>query len=302
MKVEENKIPIIKRGFYMNQLIKTFCEIDDYCKEYEIMCKKHLTDKEYKETNPVTSMALSEIITILINFHTSKYRDFKSYYKIMILGLLKSYFPKAVSYSRFVEIMRYALVPLLLYTIQYGFGKCNGLNFIDSTPLIACKYQRRYSNKVMKGLAGIGKSSTGWFYGMKLHLIINGSGEILSFCITPGNISDINEEVIEKLTKNIFGKLIGDKGYISGKIFKKLFENNITLITKVRKNMKNRLIESENAMFLKKRAVIESVNNILKNTFQIEHTRHRSPINFLVNLISGIAAYSFTENKPSIFI
>lgn len=198
--------------------------------------------------------------------------------------------------------MRYALIPLLLYTIKYGFGKCNGLNFIDSTSLIACKYQRRYSNKVMKDFAGIGKSSTGWFYGMKLHMIINGSGEILSFCVTSGNTSDINEEIIEKMTKNIYGKLIGDKGYISAKIFRKLFENNITLITKVRSNMKNRLIMMEDAAFLKKRAVIESVNNILKNVLQIEHTRYRSPVNFPVNLISGIAAYSFIQNKPSIFV
>ena len=132
---------------------------------------------------------------------------------------------------------------------------------------------------------------------MKLHLVINGSGEILSFCITSGNVSDI-----KKLTKNIFGKLIGDKGYISKKIFKKLFENNIILITKVRSNMKNKLLQFEDAVFLKKRAVIESVNNILKNTLQIEHTRHRNPVNFIVNLISGIVAYCFIEKKPSIFI
>lgn len=290
-----------RRGFFMNQLIKIFCDIDDYCKDYEILCQKLLTDKEYKQTIPSTSMSLSEIMTIVVNFHNSKFRDFKSYYITMIRGVLKSYFPKSLSYNRFVEIMKYALIPLLLYTIKYGFGKCNGLNF-DSTPLIACKYQRRYSHKVMKGIADTGKSSTGWFYGMKLHLIINGNGEILSFCITSGNTSDINEEVIEKLTKNIFGKLIGDKGYISQKIFKKLFENNITLITKVRKNMNNRLISSEDAAFLRKRAVIESVNNILKNTLQIEHTRHRSPVNFLVNLISGLVSYSFIQNKPSVFI
>lgn len=286
----------------MNQLIKTFCKIDDFCNEYEIMCRKYLTYNEYKKTIPRTSMALSEIMTILVRFHTSRFRDFKSYYLTVILGTLKSYFPKALSYNRFVEVMRYALIPLLLYTIRYGFGKCNGLNFIDSTPLIACKYQRRSSHKVMKNIADIGKSSTGWFYGMKLHLVINGSGEILSFCITSGNVSDINEEIIEKLTKNIFGKLIGDKGYISKKIFKKLFENNITLITKIRSNMKNKLLQFEDAVFLKKRAVIESVNNILKNTLQIEHTRHRNPVNFIVNLISGIVAYCFIEKKPSIFM
>ena len=301
MKVTNSKISK-RNGFAMNQLIKIFCEIDDYCKEYETNNQKLLCDEECKNINYRTSMALSEIMTIVIYFHQSKYRNFKSYYKCMILGILKPYFPKSVSYNRFVEIMNLALIPLLLYTMKYTFGKCDGLSFIDSTPLISCKYQRRYSHKVMKDYADIGKTSTGWFYGMKLHLIINGNGEILSFCLTPGNVSDVNEEVIDKLTKNIFGKLIGDKGYISEKIFKKLFDKNITMITKVRKNMKNKLVNIDDKMFLKKRAVIESVNNILKNICQIDHTRHRSPINFFVNLISGIVAYSFISKKPSIFI
>jgi hypothetical protein len=285
----------------MNQLIKMFCEIDDYCKEYEQNLKKFLNKDELKRIIPKSSMALSEIMTIAVYFHQSRIRDFKAYYKIMILGVLKSYFPKAVSYTRFVELMRYSLIPLILYTMQYGFGKCNGLNFIDSTPIVSCKYQRRYSHKTMKRFANVGKSSTGWFYGMKLHLVINGDGEILSFCLTSGNVSDINEDVIERLTKNIFGKLVGDKGYISKKIFEKLFEKHITMITKVRNNMKNRLVPLEDKLLLRKRAVIESVNNILKETLQIEHTRHRSPINFLVNLVSGLVAYSFYGSKPSIF-
>lgn len=177
----------------------------------------------------------------------------------------------------------------------------DGLNFIDSTPIKSCKFQRRYSHKTMKQFATVGKSSTGWFYGLKLHLVINGNGEILSFCLTSGNVSDIDEKVIEKLTKNIFGKLIGDKGYISQKIFEKLFEKHITIITKIRSNMKNKLVTLEDKLLLRKRAVIESVNNILKENLQIEHTRHRSPINFLVNLVSGIVAYSFSDSKPTIF-
>ena len=226
----------------MNQLIKIFCEIDDYCKDYELSCRKFLIDDNLKSVISKSSMTLSEIMTILVYFHQSRFRDFKSYYKTMILGFLKSYFPKSVSYNRFVELMRYSLIPLLLYTIQYGFGKCDGLNFIDSTPIKSCKFQRRYSHKTMKQFAAVGKSSTGWFYGLKLHLVINGNGEILSFCITSGNVSDIDEEVIEKLTKNIFGKLIGDKGYIFRKIFEKLFEKHITMITKIRNNMKNKLV------------------------------------------------------------
>lgn len=158
---------------------------------------------------------------------------------------------------------------------------------------------KKRSGFSMKQFANIGKSSTGWFYGLKLHLVINGNSEILSFCLTSGNVSDVDEEVIEKLTKNIFGKLIGDKGYISQKSFDNLFKKHITMVTKIRKNMKNKLVTLQDKLFLRKRAVIESVNNILKENLQIEHTRHRSPINFLVNLISGIVAYSFYNSKPT---
>ncbi|MBE8416775.1 IS982 family transposase, partial [Leptospira borgpetersenii] len=110
--------------------------------------------------------------------------------------------------------------------------KCSGISFIDSTILKVCDNRRIHSHKVFKDIAQRGKSSTGWFYGFKLHLIINDQGELLSFMVTPGNVDDRNLKVIFPLSKNIYGKLFGDRGYISQSLFESLYEKGIQLITK----------------------------------------------------------------------
>ena len=279
--------------------IAIFCDADDFCKEYEEYCKnKLLMDKE--EVVPQTKMALSEIMTILIMYHLSGYRTFKWYYVNHVMKYQKQDFPTLISYNRFVEIMKYALVPLLLYTIRARFGKCSGISFVDSTPLKVCDNHRIHNHRVFSEYAAKGKSSMGWFYGFKLHLIINDEGEILSFCLTSGNVDDRNENVMDSLTKEIFGKLFADRGYISQKLFEKLLKKDITLVTRAKKNMKNKLMDLYDRFMLRKRAVIESVNDFLKNICDIEHSRHRSITNFLVNLVSALAAYSFLPKKPSV--
>ena len=285
----------------MEELLAIFCDVDDFCKAYEEYCEKHLL-MDKNQIVPKTSMYLSEIMTIVIYFHLSNYRTFKWYYNKFVCKTLKSYFPKLVSYNRFVEIMKMTIVPLTLYLINYGFGKSTGINFVDSTPIEVCDNHRIYSHKVFKGLAQRGKSSTGWFYGFKLHLVINDKGEILSFCLTSGNVDDRNWEVISHLPKEIYGKLFADRGYLSKQLFEKLFERNITLVTKLKKNMKNKLMSLSDKVLIRKRAVIESVNDFLKNICQIEHSRHRSIENFLVNVLSALIAYSFLPKKPSLHL
>ena len=247
-----------------------------------------------------TRMALSEIMTILIMFHLSGYRTFKWYYKKHVMQHQKKDFPNLVSYNRFVEIMEYALVPLILYIVRARFVKCSGISFVDSTPIKVCDNHRIRTNRVFSKYAKRGKSSMGWFYGFKLHLIINEQGEILSFCLTSGNVDDRNEAVMDSLTKKIFGKLFADRGYISQELFEKLLKKDITLVTRAKKNMKNKLMNLYDRLMLRKRTVIESVNDFLKNICEIEHSRHRSIKNFLVNLLSALAAYSLLPKKPSI--
>ena len=284
----------------MEEQVAIFCDVDDFCKDYEEYCTHSLL-MDKNEVVPKTKMALSEIMTILIMYHLSGYRTFKWYYINYVMKYQKQDFPTLVSYNRFVEIMKYALVPFLLYTIRARFGKCSGISFVDSTPIKVCDNHRIRTHHVFSEYAKRGKSSMGWFYGFKLHLIINDEGEILSFCLTSGNIDDRNEAVMNSLTKDIFGKLFADRGYISQKLFEKLLKKDITLITRAKKNMKNKLMDLYDRLLLRKRAVIESVNDFLKNICDIEHSRHRSVTNFLVNLLSALAAYSFLPKKPSVF-
>lgn len=278
-------------------LTEIFCKLDDFCTVKNMDARKILTDSGRKR-NRKYRLSPGEIATILVYFHLSNYRTFKHFYIQKIKGSKE--FPNAVSYNRFVELMPIAFVILLFYQIEYSKGKCTGISFIDSTILKACDNRRIHSHKVMKGFAKRGKSSLGWFYGLKLHLITNDKGEIISFYVTTGNTDDRNPEVIEKLCKGVFGKLFGDRGYISQKLFNFLYSQNIQLITKIKKNMRNKLMDLYDKLMLRKRAIIESINDVLKNICQIQHTRHRSSANYFVNLMSGIVAYSFLPKKPSL--
>jgi len=281
-------------------LTEIFYHVDNFCKEYEKKLKEiSLNDCNVNRRGPKQRLSMSEILTIVIYFHHSKFRTFKDYYSILKI-LHKNAFKKLVSYNRFLELQRQVLIPLiLLLSISSSKNKGN-IHFIDSTCLKVCHNKRIYSNKTFKGLARRGKTSVGWFYGFKLHLVINEIGEIKGFHITPGNVADNNLEVVSKATSNISGKLFGDKGYLSQKLFKKLYENGIKLITRIRKKMKNRLMDPYDKILLRKRGVIESVNNILKNQCMLEHSRHRSIVNFFVNIFASLNAYSFIKKKPSI--
>ncbi len=284
-------------------LVEIFYDVDNYCIAFENYCISHFIAQNSDSDFAVISsknLSLSEVMTIIIYFHLSNYRNFKAYYTKHVSTVLRPYFPKLVSYNRFVELMQEALIPLLLYMTKFRTGKCTGISFIDSTTLDVCDNRRIHSHKVFKGIAERGKSSTGWFYGFKLHLVVNDKGEILSFYLTPGNVDDRNPDVIEALTKELFGKLFGDKGYLSQKISDILYSKGIQLITKLKKNMKNKLMLIEDKILLRKRAIIETINDHLKNICQIEHSRHRSFTNFMVNIVSGLIAYSFLPKKPAL--
>jgi len=289
-----------KKDRRSHMLTEIFYHVDNFCKEYEKkLIEMSLKDGDLKRRGPKFNMSLSEIATIVIYFHHSKFRTFKDYY-LVLKTFHGNAFKKLVSYNRFLELQKQALVPLiLLLSISSSKNKGN-IYFIDSTCLKVCHNKRIYANKTFKGIAKRGKTSVGWFYGFKLHLVINEIGEIKGFHITPGNVADNNLNVVSKATSNITGKLFGDKGYLSKKLFHKLYENGIKLITKIRKKMKNKLMDLYDKILLKKRGVIESVNNILKNQCMLEHSRHRSITNFFVNTFAALNAYSFLKKKPSI--
>lgn len=284
-----------------NKLIQIFCEVDDFCKQYEENHRKFLVENGKPLPKKEPGLWLSEMMTIMILFHQGGFRNFKHFYMDYVCIHLKSDFPELCSYQRFVSLMGRMLIPLVAFQLSRQKDKVTGISFIDSTILAVCRNQRIHRHKVFKGIASRGKSSMGWFYGFKLHLIVNDKGEIISFVLSSGNVSDQDIKICKNLTKHIWGKLFGDRGYISQKLFNELFANGVKLITRLRKNMKNKLMGLDEKLLLRKRSIIETINDQLKNICQIEHTRHRSPINFLVNLTAGLIAYSFQPKKPSIY-
>ena len=190
-----------------------------------------------------------------------------------------------------------ALVPLCV-SLQTRKGQATGIAFIDATSLVVCHNRRIYSHRVFKKIARRGKTSVGWFYGFKLHLVVNDRGELLAFQVTPGNVDD--RRPVPRLAKGLTGKLFGDRGYISQKLFEALLEQDLQLITKLRKGMQNKLLPLVDKLLLRKRALIETINDQLKNISQIEHTRYRSVINWMVNLLAGLVAYTHQPKKPSL--
>jgi hypothetical protein len=177
-------------------------------------------------------------------------------------------------------------------------GRCTGIAFIDSTPLAVCHNRRIKAHRVFADWATRGKTSMGWFYGFTLHLIVNDEGDLLAFCLTPGHIDD--RRPVPKLATGLFGQLLGDRGYISQALHDTLWPQGLELLTKVRRHMKNRLMRLWDKLLLRKRALIETINDQLKNISQIAHTRHRSVTGFMVNLVAGLVAYSYQPKKPSL--
>lgn len=274
---------------------------DEFANDFEVYYPKHALreDNSKRYRNKPKRLSDSEVMTILIAFHLSGMRNLKAYYLFYVCKHMNREFPQLVSYNRFVELQQRVLLPLVLFLKTCRMGKCTGISFVDSTTLDVCNIKREWQHKVFDGIAGKGKSTMGWFFGFKLHLIINDRGEILSFLITRGNVDDRGPLEMESFVKNIFGKLYADRGYVSQRLADILFVDGIHLVCKLRNNMKGELPLKDKIM-LRKRAIIESVNDELKNICQIEHTRHRSFANFLTNLIAGLLAYSFLPKKPSI--
>lgn len=284
----------------MFSLEELFCCVDDFCQRFEPMWHQQLLSHGRAQRQRARSLCLSEIMTILIGFHQSAYRHFKAYYLEKVQAQWHSAFPGLVSYGRFIEWIPSTLVPLCTY-LRSRFGQCTGISFLDSTSLKVCHNRRIQQHQVFKNLAARGRTSVDWFFGFKLHLAVNDQGELLNFTLTPGNTDD--RTPVPKLLQQLFGKVFADKGYISQKLAKQLMESTgIHLITKLRRNMTNRLMSLSDRLMLRKRAIIETVIDQLKNISQIEHSRHRSPINCLVNVVCGLIAYTHQPKKPTIAI
>ena len=284
-----------------DKVTELFFIADEFCKFFDWMMARYtLKNAGKRPYHRETTLSKAEIMLIIILFHDSGYRCFKHFYLDYVCKHLRHLFPKVVSYNRFVELEREVAIPLALFIKKVLLGKCTGISFVDSTPIRVCRNQRIHIHRTFKGIAQRGKCSMGWFFGFKLHLICNEKGELLNFMITPGDIDDREPLKYNAFVEFLYGKLVGDKGYIGKELFQRLFVNGIQLITKLKSNMKGALMSVSDKLLLRKRAIIETVNDELKNIAQIEHSRHRCFDNFIVNILGAIAAYCMFPKKPCI--
>ena len=277
-------------------ITELFCFIDDFCKIYQEYEKQKMLSNQ-NQRNRLGKMTLSEMLTIMVMYNSSYAKNFKYFYVTYIQYLHAEDFPQAVSYNRFVELIPRLMIPLSLL-LQSLYGQESGIYFIDSTTVKACHNKRRYSNKVFKGLAKSGKSSMGYFYGFKLHIIINEKGELMALKITKGNVDD--RVPVPELTRGLTGAIYADKGYIKQNLFLNLYGRGLKMVHKIKKGMKNKLMSLRDRMLLKKRTIIETVFDYLKNKMNLEHTRHRSAMNAFTHMLATLITYSFKKSKPSI--
>ncbi len=248
-------------------LLELYCHVDDFCQVVEPQVKAQQLPDGLQHRRRAGELCSSEIMTILIHFHQSQYRTFKAYYTHHVLQHLRTEFPHLVGYARFVQLMPRVLSLLCAYLFSL-FGACSGISFVDSTFIAVCDNRRIHAHKVFTGLARRGRGSMGWCFGFKLHLVVNDAGELLACCLTPAHRPDV--KLLPKLTKRLFGKLVGDKGYLSQSLFEQLLQQGVQLITRLKANMKNRLMSLPDKLRLRKRAIIESITDQLKNISQIK--------------------------------
>jgi len=276
-------------------ITECFVWVDDFCIAYDLFLRSNKLGQEKVPTR-IPGLKISEVMTIVMLFHQSPAKNFfyESY-----LQQYTSEFPKLSSYNRFVELQQRTLGHFhRLLLILCDMAKKTGLAYVDSTSLPVCHNKRTSRHKVFKGYAALDKSSMGWFFGIKLHLIISEKGDLLSVYLTPGNVDD--RKPVRDMAQKITGLLFGDKGYIDPKLFYDLQTQGLKLVTGIRSNMKNKVMLLKEKILLRKRSIIETVNSVIKKDFQISHTRHRSFINGLIHIFSTLTAYTIKSKKPNI--
>ena len=286
-----------------DKVTEIFCAMDEFCKKFDAefdKCPlKTLPSSDCKRhRNRKGKMSESEIMTIIVCYHFGSFANFKHYYLMYIKEHHASDFPTAVSYNRFVELMPRVFIHLMVFMRLVAFGKCSGISFVDSTMIPVCHNLRRYANKVFKGMATNGKGTMGWCHGFKPHLLCNDSGDIITFCLTGANVDDRDKRVWSVFARELYDKVFADRGYIKQELFEELFDQGVHLVHGLRANMKNKLMPMWDKIMLRKRCIIECINDLLKNKANLVHSRHRSIHNFIMNLCGALTAYSFFDNKP----
>jgi hypothetical protein len=281
-----------------DRLVEDFCQFDDFCQAFGPHWQARLLSQEAqpaKKRGPQAGLADSEIMTILVLYHSSQFRHFRTFYEGVVLTLLRSAFPKAPCYARFIAVTKHVWVPLTVFLLS-RMGRRTGIYYIDSTPLPVCHPRRINRHKVFAGLAERGKTSTGWFFGFKLHLVFNHDRQIVALTLTPGNVHDTTP--VPHLTRDLIGKLFADKGYVGKDLAQRLLRRGLILMTPMRRNMKRLPVSFFDKALLNGRNIVETIIGHIKEFSSLRLPKHRSVCNAFTHLTAAIVAYQINPLPP----
>jgi hypothetical protein len=277
-------------------LVETFCEVDDFCQAFMPQWEAYLIGTGSAPHGPQPGLCVSEIITILLMLHSSQCKYLKSFYQGVMGDVLRQYFPHMPCYERFVTLQKSVFMPLLCFLLS-RLGQRTGIYYIDSTALAVCHNRRISRHQTFAGLAARGKTSMGWFFGFKLHLVFNQLNEIVALKLTAGNVADT--KAVPSLTQTLVGKLFGDKGYIGKNLAEQLLRRGLALFTRVRKNMKSLPLSITDKMLLNARNMAETIIGHIKAFSSLNLPKHRSPLNAFLHILAALTAYQINPIKPA---
>jgi hypothetical protein len=281
-----------------DRLVEDFCQFDDFCQAFCPCWETRLLRQgaqPARKRGPRAGLADSEIMTILVLYHSSRFRHFRAFYEGVVLTLLRSAFPKAPCYARFIALTNHVWVPLTVFLLT-RMGRKTGIYYIDSTALPVCHTRRIDRHRVFAGLAGRGKTSLGWFFGFKLHLVFNHQRQIVALKLTPGNVNDTTP--VPQLTRDLIGKLFGDKGYVGQDLARRLLRRGLVLMTRVRRNMKRLPVSFLDKALLNGRNIVETIIGHIKEFSSLRLPKHRSVFNGFTHLTAAIVAYQLNPLPP----
>jgi len=284
-------------------LISIYCFVDDFIKNI-LLNIKYALQRPDRNNPPVKkfNLGLAELTSLALFKFFTGHRNWKTFY-YFVKTYHQTDFPNLPSYQNFLRAMNklsfFAL--FLLQAFMSFFRKITGLKKIkitDSTKLEVCKIKREFSHKVVRGLAAKSKSTMGWFYGFKLHIICNELMQILSFRITAGNIDD--RKGLDMIWNNIFGLIIADAGYLGKNWQEKAKNLGKQLFTAVKANMKKIMTKTQHQL-LKLRQRVETIFSVLKLRLGLETSLPRSPLGYFAHYIWCLTAYQINQYFTYIF-
>jgi len=280
-------------------LYHIFDRIDDLLKAMSIsLRRKLLADLKPKGGRP-SGLSLPAILTLGIFRFATGVKDVKHYHRKLVSSYSQE-LGRIPNYGNFNALMNQA-TPYVIFLLEWicysNKSTSNGAYFLDATSLKVCENKRIFDHKVCEDIAQRGKSSMGWFFGFKLHVVCDSLGRLVSLLITPGNTDD--RKFVLKLLKGLKGLCVADAGYVSKKLMHELYEQGLLLLTDVRNSMKRLMSEAQHAV-LKLRQRIEGIFSCLKHRLKAEASIARSPLGYVSRCLYACLTFALSKELETI--